>query len=106
MGHNLVGADEVKLGCGHILGFSYVGELFTLPNVDGDLTSLSAMFLILMTLILGAILDFEFLQGGIQNFRKTLSVQAVATNPGSCHPWWVVVTRKDRARSLLQRKAR
>jgi hypothetical protein len=30
------------------------------------------------------------LQGGIQDFRKTLGVQAVATNPNSCHPWWVV----------------
>ena len=47
VGHNLVGVDEAKPGCGHILGFSDVGELFTLPNVDGDLTSLSAMFLIL-----------------------------------------------------------
>jgi hypothetical protein len=34
------------------------------------------------------------LQGGIQDFRKTLSVQVVAANPGSYHPWWVVVARK------------
>ena len=61
MGHNLVGVDEAIPGCGHILGFSDVRELFTLPNVDGDLTSLSAMFLILTTLILGAILDSELL---------------------------------------------
>ena len=53
MGHNLVGVDEAKPGCGHILGFSDVGELFTLPNVDGDLTSLSAKFLILLALVLG-----------------------------------------------------
>ena len=57
MGHNLVGVDKVKPGCGHILGFSDIGELFTLPNVDGDLTSLSTIFLILTTLILEAILD-------------------------------------------------
>ena len=47
MGHNLVGVDEAKPGCGHILGFSDVGELFTLPNVDGNLTPLSAMLFIL-----------------------------------------------------------
>ena len=74
-GHNLVGVDKAKPDCGHILGFSDVGELFTLPNVDGDLTSLSALFLILTALILGAILDSKFLQGGIQNSRKTLSVR-------------------------------
>jgi hypothetical protein len=30
------------------------------------------------------------LQGGIQDFGKTLGVQAVAANPDSCHPcgWW------------------
>jgi hypothetical protein len=27
------------------------------------------------------------LQGGIQDFGKTLGVQAVAANPNSCHPW-------------------
>ena len=69
-GHNLVGVDEAKPGCGHIPGFSDVGELFALPNVDGDLTSLSVMFLILTTLILGAILDFEFLQGGYRILGK------------------------------------
>ena len=106
VGHNLVGVDEAKPGCGHIPGFSDIEELLALPNVDGELTSLSTMFLILMTLILGAILDSEFLQGGIQDFGKTLSVQAIAANSGSCHPWWMVVTRKDRARSLLGRKAR
>jgi hypothetical protein len=26
------------------------------------------------------------LQGGIQDFGKTLGVQVVATNPDSCHP--------------------
>ena len=49
VGHNLLGVDEAKPGCGHILGFSDVRELFTLPNVDDDLTSLSTMFLIIMT---------------------------------------------------------
>jgi len=105
-GHNLVGVNEAKPSCGHIPRFSDIEELLTVPNVDGDLTSLSAMFLKLTTLILGAILDSKFLQGGIQDIGKTLSVQAIAANPGSCHPWWMVVTRKDRARSLLQRKAR
>jgi hypothetical protein len=94
VGHNLVGVTEAKPGCGHILGFSDVRKLLTLANVDGDLTSLSAMLHVLTTLILGTILNSELLQGGIQDFRKTLSVQVVATNPGSYHPWWVVVARK------------
>ena len=90
----MVGVDEAKPGCGHILGFSDVGELLTLPNIDGNFTPLSAMFFILTALILGTIFDSEFLQGGIQDFGKTLSVQAVTANPGSCHSWWVVA-RKD-----------
>ena len=61
MGHNLVGVDKAKPNCGHILGFSEVGELFTLPNIDGNLTPLSAMLFILMALILGTILDSELL---------------------------------------------
>ena len=65
MGHNLVAVDEAKPSCGHTLGFSEVGELFTLPDVDGNLTPLGAMLLILMTLILGAIIDSELLQGGM-----------------------------------------
>ena len=85
-GHNLVGVDEAKPGCGHILGFGDIGELFNLPNIDGDLTLLSAMLLILTTLILGTIFDSELLQGGIQDFGKAFSVQAVTANPGSCHP--------------------
>ena len=60
-GHNLIGVDEAKPGCGHILGFSEVGELFILPNVDGNLTPLGAMLLILMALILGTIFDSELL---------------------------------------------
>ena len=59
--HNLVDVDEAKPGCGHILGFSEVGELFTLPNVDGNLTPLGAMLLILMALILGMIFNSELL---------------------------------------------
>jgi hypothetical protein len=43
VGHNLVGVAEAKPGCGHILGFSDVGKLLTLANVDGDLALLSAM---------------------------------------------------------------
>ena len=60
-GHNLIGVDEVKPSCGHILGFSDVRELFTLPNIDGNLTPLSAMLLILTALILGTIFDFKLL---------------------------------------------
>ena len=65
VGHSLVGVDEVKLGCGHIPGFSDVGELFTLPNIDGNFTPLCAMLFILMALILGMIFDSKLLQGGI-----------------------------------------
>ena len=94
VGHNLVGVDDAKPSCGHILGLSDVGELLTLPNIDGNFTPLSAMLFILTALILGTIFDSEFLQGGIQDFGKTLSVQAVTANTGSCHPWWVVA-RED-----------
>ena len=59
--HNLIGVDKVKPGCGHIPGFSDVGELFTLPNIDGNLTPLSAMLFILMALILGMIFKSELL---------------------------------------------
>ena len=59
--HNLVGVDEAKPLCGHISGFSDVGELLTLPNIDGNFTPLSAMLFILMDLILGTIFDSEFL---------------------------------------------
>ena len=87
MGHNLVGVDEAKPGYGHILGFSDVRELFTLPNIDGNLTPLGAMLLILTALILGTIFDSEFLQGGMQDSGKTLNVQEITTNPGSYDPW-------------------
>ena len=60
-GHNLIGVDEVKPGCGHIPGFSDVGELFILLNVDGNLTPLSAMLFILIALILGTIFDSKLL---------------------------------------------
>jgi hypothetical protein len=85
-GHNLVGVVEAKPSCGHIPGFSDVGKLLTLANIDGDLTSLNAMLQVLMALILGTILNSELLQGSIQDFGKTLGVQAVAANPDSCHP--------------------
>ena len=94
MGHNLVGVDEAKPDCGHIPSFSEVGELFTLPDVDGNLTPLGAMLLILMALILRTIFDSELLQGGMEDSGKTLNVQTVTTNPDSCHSWWVVA-RKD-----------
>jgi hypothetical protein len=53
------------------------------------------MLHVLTALILRTLSNIEFLQGGIQDFGKTLGVQTVAANPDSCHPWWVVVTRKD-----------
>ena len=87
MGHNLVGVDEAKPGCGHTPGFGEVEELFTLPDVDGNLTPIGAMLLILMALILGVIFDSELLQGGMQDFGKILNVQAVGTNLGSYHLW-------------------
>jgi hypothetical protein len=86
VGHNLIGVTKAKPGCGHTLGSIDVGEVFTLANVDGDLTSLSAMLHVLMTPILRMILNSEFLQGDIQNFGETLNIQAVAANPDSCHP--------------------
>jgi hypothetical protein len=52
------------------------------------------MLHVLTALILGTLPNAEFLQGGIQNFGKTLGVQAIAADLDSCHPWWVVVTRK------------
>jgi hypothetical protein len=87
VGRNLVGVAEAKPCCGHIPGFCDVGKLLTLANVDGDLTSLRAMLHVLTTLILGTLPNAELLQGGIQDFGKTLGVQAVAANPNSCHPW-------------------
>ena len=60
-GHNLVGVDEAKPSRGHTLGFGKVRELFTLLDVDGNLTPLGAMLLILMALILGTIFDSELL---------------------------------------------
>ena len=61
VGHNLVCVDDAKPGCGHIPDFSEVRKLLTLPNVDGNLTLLSAMLLILIALILGMIFDSELL---------------------------------------------
>ena len=61
MSHNIVGVDEAKPSCGHIPSLSDVGELLTLPNVDGNFTPLSAMLFILTALILGTIFDSELL---------------------------------------------
>ena len=63
--HNLVGVDKTKPGCGHTPGFSEVGELFSLPDVDGNLTPIGAMLLILTALILRMIFDSKLLQGGM-----------------------------------------
>jgi hypothetical protein len=73
-GPQLVGVAKEKPGCSHIPGFNDVGELLTLANVDGDLTSLSAMFHVLAALILRTILNSELLQVGIQDFGKTFNV--------------------------------
>ena len=102
-GHNPVGVDKTKPDCGHTLGFSEVGELFTLPDVDGNLTPLGAMLLILTTLILRTIFDSELLQGGMQDSRKTLNVQAIGTNSGSCHLWRWLQGRLSK--KLAQRKS-
>ena len=59
-GHNLVGVDEAKPGCGHTPGFSEVGKLFTLPDVDGNLTPLGAMLLILTASYSGRSLTLSF----------------------------------------------
>ena len=61
------------------------------------------MLFILTDLILRTILDSELLQGGIQDFGKTLSVQTVVANLDSYHPWRVVA-RKDWVKRLLKRK--
>ena len=61
MGHNLVGIDKAKPSCGNILGFSDVGKLLTLSNIDGNFTPLSAMLFILIALILRMILDSKLL---------------------------------------------
>ena len=103
-GHNLVGVDEAKPDCSHTLGFSEVGELFTLSNVNGNLTPLDAMLLILTALILGTIFDSEFLQGGMQDSGKTFNVQTITTNTGSCQPWrWLQrrTVRKARSKEKL-----
>jgi hypothetical protein len=70
----LVGVAEAKPSCGHIPGFSDIEKLLTLANVDGDLASLGAMLHVLMALILWTLLNVELLQGGIQDFGKTLGV--------------------------------
>jgi hypothetical protein len=105
-GRNLVGVAEAKPSCGHIPGFSDVRKLLTLANIDGDLASLRAMLHVLTTLILGTLPNAESLQGGIQDFGKTLGVQAVAANPDSCHPWWVVSggCKEGLSKNLLKRK--
>jgi len=61
------------------------------------------MLFILTDLILRTILDSELLQGGIQDFGKTLSIQVVTTNLGSYHSWWLVA-RKVWMKSLLKKE--
>jgi hypothetical protein len=64
------------------------------------------MLHVLTTLILGMLLNAELLQGDIQDFGKTLDVQAIAANPDSCHPWWVVSggCKEGLSENLLKRK--
>jgi hypothetical protein len=52
------------------------------------------------------LLNAELLQGDIQDFGKTLDVQAIAANPDSCHPWWVVSggCKEGLSENLLKRK--
>jgi hypothetical protein len=91
-----VGVGEAKTSCNHASGFGYVGEVFTLGDVDGDFTAFGAMFFILTTFILWALLDTESLHGGIQKLGKSFGVAAVAADPNSfCHSrecgrdrWW------------------
>jgi len=49
-------------------------DTFEGGGASGTATPLCAMLFILTALILGTIFDPEFLQGGIQDFGKTLSV--------------------------------
>jgi hypothetical protein len=51
------------------------------------------MFFILTASILRAFSDAKTLHGGVKELGKSLGVDAVATNPGSCHVvgvWWGV----------------
>ena len=64
------------------------------------------MLLILTALILGMIFDSELLHGGMQDFGETLNVQAVGTNPGSCHLWRWLQGRLSEKKGWLKRKAK
>jgi hypothetical protein len=64
-GNSLVGVGETEFGGGHALGFSYVGEVFTLSHIDSDFTSLGAMLFIFTAFIHRAVLDSKSLHGGI-----------------------------------------
>jgi hypothetical protein len=79
----LVGVGEAKFSCGHTPSFGDVEEVFTLGDVDGDFTALSAMFFILLAFILEALLDTKSLHGGVEKLGTTFGVEAVATNPNS-----------------------
>jgi hypothetical protein len=69
-GHQLVGVDNSKPSSSHIPRFSDVGKLFTLSNIDSDHAPLSAMVLIIMTLIFRMGFDTELSKGGMQNSGK------------------------------------
>ena len=77
-GHNLVGVYEAKPDCGHIPGFSEVRELFTLSDVDGNLTPLGAMLLILTALILRTIFDSKLFRV-VLNAKVDLQTQRANT---------------------------
>lgn len=81
----LIGVGETKSSGSRAPGFSDVGEVFTLRDVDGDFTSLCAVLFILTAFILGAVLDSKSLHGGMQKLREAFSVQAIAAGPDSFH---------------------
>jgi hypothetical protein len=88
-GDGLVGVGELKTGCSHAPSFSYVGEVFTLCDVDGDFTALDAMFYILTAFILGMPLYSKSLHGGIQELGESFGVETVATDPNTFGHLWV-----------------
>ena len=70
-GDGLVGVGEAKSGGSRTLGVGEVGEVFTLGDVDGDFTTLDAMFFIHSAFILRALLDSKSLHGGVEKLGET-----------------------------------
>ena len=61
----MVGVGEVKSDGGHTPGVGDVREIFTLGDVDGDFTTLGAMFFILSAFILRVVLYSKSVHGGV-----------------------------------------